>query len=201
MDLRDLWRALSRRWWAVLGCVALAGVAAYGYLAATPAVYQASSEIVLIANSPTTIGETAQGVSTTTQLAETAATIIDSPALLEAAATDELSAQQLADMISVASRTLTSTIDIVAMSDSPAAAAQAANAAAQAARDELPALLGADGESGDLPLAVTVLREASEPSAPFSPDAKGVMVIAVALGLCGGIAAALVIDVLRRRPA
>ncbi|WP_084102573.1 YveK family protein [Demequina sp. NBRC 110051] len=201
MDLRDLWRALTRRWWAVLGCLVLAGAAAYGYIAVTPAVYQASSEIVLIANSPTTIGETAQGVSTTTQLAETAATIIDSPALLEAAATDDYSAQRLADMISVTSRTLTSTIDIVAMSDSPATAAQAANAAAQAAQDELPALLGADGESGDLPLAVTVLREAAEPSAPFSPDAKGVMVIAVALGLCAGIAAALVIDVLRRRPA
>lgn len=198
MDLRELWRAVARRWWILVAFLALAAAGAFAYLTITPPVYQAVAEVVLIANAPSTIGETQQGVSTTNQLAETAATIIDSPALLESAATDQRSAADLADMITVSARAQTSTIDIVAWSDSPDEAADAANAAAGAAQEGLPPLLGATGEGDALPLAVETLRPATSPSAPFSPDRQGVIVIGLALGLCAGLAVAIGVDAARR---
>ncbi|MFV0633104.1 YveK family protein [Demequina sp.] len=197
MDLRDLRRAAVRGWWWIVGCTLVGAGAGLAYVEVTPAQYDATATVVLLANGPQSIPDAQSGASTTIQLSETVATIIDSPSLLESAATDEVTAQHLVDMTTVTPRTLTSTLDIVVRADDPQLSATLANAAAAAARDEIPQLLGGTGEDGDLPLTIEILAAASAPDTPAFPLTKGVLVITTSLGVAIGITVAVALEARR----
>ncbi|MFW2513779.1 YveK family protein [Demequina sp. SO4-13] len=191
MDLRDLTRFALAGWKWIALCVALGVGLAVAYLGSTPSVYQASAAVVVLANGPQSITEAEQGVNMSAQLANTVATIIDSPAVLESVSTESLSVGELLDMTAAQAPPQTSSIEIVVESTNPEVAASVANGVAASATEIVPEMLGDDGEEGKLPVIIEVIRPATEPGSPFSPNAQGVMVIGTALGLCAGLAIAI----------
>ncbi|MFW7414192.1 YveK family protein [Demequina sp. SO4-18] len=199
MDLRDLTRFAVAGWTWIVLCVALGAGLAVAYLWSTPAVYQASAAVVVLANGPQSITEAEQGVNMSAQLANTVATIIDSPAVLESVSTDSLSVSELADMTTAEVPPQTSSIDIVVQSTDPDRAASVANGIASSASEIVPEMLGDDGEAGKLPVIIEVIRPAAAPAAPFSPNTQGVLVIGIALGLCAGLAIAIGVGAARPR--
>lgn len=191
MDLRDLTRAALAGWKWIVTCLALGVGLSIAYLAATPATYEAGAAVVVLANGPVSITEAEQGFSMSSQLADTVATIIDSPAVLEAVSTDTLAVSTLLDMTTATARPMTSTIDIVVQSTDPELAATVANAVADSTRETVPEMLGDDGAAGKLPVAIEIIRPATQPAAPFAPNSQGVLVIGTSLGLCAGLALAI----------
>jgi capsular polysaccharide biosynthesis protein len=199
MDLRDMIAAVKDGWRWVAIAVGMGAVLATGYLILTSVEYQASAEVVVLANGPETIPEAEQGATMSAQLADTVASIIDSPAVLEDLASDSLTTSELMSMTDAVVRDGTSTIGIVVRSTDADAVAAVANEAAESARRTVPEMLGDDGVNGKLPVTVEIITPAVEPSSPVSPNAQGVLVIGVALGLCAGLALALLTAV--QRPA
>ncbi|GIG53423.1 YveK family protein [Demequina activiva] len=191
MDLRDMIAAVMHGWRWVAIAVGGGAVLAAGYLVATTAEYQASAEVVVLANGPETIPEAEQGAAMSAQLATTVASIIDSPAVLDELASDALTTNELMAMTRTVVRDGTSTIGIVVLDADADVAAAVANEAAESARRTVPQMLGDDGVNGKLPVTVEIITPAEPPSSPASPNAQGVLVIGVALGLCAGVAIAL----------
>ncbi|WP_084125891.1 YveK family protein [Demequina sp. NBRC 110054] len=200
MDFNDIRVAVIRGWMWIAAAIVVGGGAAVAYIAITPPLYSASAEVVLIANGPASISEAQQGVSMSVQLADTVAAIIDSPAVLASVSEDDdLSTADVTDMLTATARSLTSTIDITVWSSDPELAASVANAAAESAHEVIPELLGNEDDAGNLPLALEVIRPASVPGSPVSPNAKGVLVMGLGLGLCAGVAVAVALYAWRSR--
>jgi len=197
MDLRDFGRAIARGWLPIVLALVVGGAAAWAYLAYVPKEYDATATVVLVANS-TTMAEAQQGVAFSSAAASTAATIIDSPAVLDGVDAGSLTTEELVLMTTAAARTGTSTIDITVRSTDPAVAASVANAAADAATTVIPGILGVVATDQSAATArVEVIRPAVAPTDPATPDSRGVIVISLSIALLVGLAIAIAREALR----
>ena len=202
MQLRDYLQMLRRGWPVMAIFVVAAVTAAVLYLAIAPKTYHATASVVLVTNAPQSIGDAQQGGQLAQSSAATIASVIDSPVVLTLVSSKldtPIAAGDLANMVSTSSRANTAVIDIlVAGSDAQQAAdiANSTSASAAIVVDEL----GRNGDStAPAPLRLEQIAAATAALEPASPNQRGVLLIAVIIGLALGLGVAVLRQALDTR--
>lgn len=189
MEFRDYLRAFGRSWYLIVIAVVVGGALAWTYATVAPKRWEAVTALVLVADGTQSVAEAQQGAALVESSASTAATIIDSPAVLsDAAAEAGVSVDDLGPSTTATARLGTATIDVIVASSDADLAARSARAIAASAIRNVPSLVGGITPDGQPQVRVEVIREATTPSRPTSPDLTGVLGIGLTLGLLAGIA-------------
>jgi succinoglycan biosynthesis transport protein ExoP len=202
VELRDYLRILRKRW-VVIVALALSGVAvAAGYTIVVTPIYQASSLVYVQVQSSGTVGELAQGSTFIQNQVKSFAEVVNTPRVLDSAITSlglEQSSAQLAGSVSASAPLDTVNIEISVTSDSPEAAADIANAVTDSFRQVVGDITASTGTNPTSQVSVSVLRDATVPSAPISPNAPINIGLGLVLGLILGLTIALLRDILDTR--
>lgn len=195
MEIADYLRILRKRWLVIL-VLALVGIAASATvtLLMTPQ-YRATTQVFVYVPSSGTVGELAQGGSFAQNQVRSYAEAVSTPRVLEDVVTrlglDE-TAEQLGGSVTAEAPLNTVNIEISVVRESPAEAADIANATTtsfEAVIDDI--------TSGQV--SVNVLREASVPQVPISPNANLNLALGLLIGLAIGVGLAVLLEVLDTR--
>ncbi len=195
MELRDYLHALRRSWLVVTVVAALGLVAAALLLAVLPKQYEATSGVVILANAPDTIPVAQQGAQLAIDGAQTAAAIISSPLVLNDVAralNPRMTTDDVVSAVTAAPRLGTSVIDITATAATAELATDIANRTADTARAVVPVVQGGHSAAQGGPIRLEIVRRATVPGSPVSPNTGGTVVIGLLAGLALGIALAII---------
>jgi capsular exopolysaccharide synthesis family protein len=197
VDLRDYVRTLRKRWALVALCTLLAlGTAAATTLLATKT-YTSSTQLFVSSRDQTgAISDAYQGGLFAQQRIKSYAQVADSPGV-----TDEVAKQlgiapaDLAGKVSAVVPLDTVLLNITATDKSPVRAQRIAAAVAQEVTSSIPALETPSGSSS-APVKLTVIKNASLPSAPSSPRPKVNLALGLLIGVALGVGAAVLRETL-----
>lgn len=206
MELRDYLQTLRRGWPTMLAVTLVCVGLAVAYLAITPKQYDATATIVVVPDSPATVGDLQVGSQFAVTTAPTYADLVDSAFVLGPAA-DDLGRPddtlELERAVTAVAREPKSLIDITASADSGSEAAEVANAAAASSLQVIPALSRAGAGAGTALVDLQVVRVALEPQAAVSPVTSRIVTLGVVVGLALGLALTITrqaLDTRLRRP-
>jgi capsular exopolysaccharide synthesis family protein len=195
MELRDYLRILRKRWIVIvlLSLVGLAAAAAASLL--SQPTYRASSLVYVAVSSSGEVTELAQGSSFAQNQVKTFAETVSQPIVLEPVL-EELglteTAMELGKSVSASAPLDTSNIEIAVERNSAREAADLANAVT-ASFQQVVAEITQPTTGDPSPITVSVLRPATTPEEPASPNTR----LNLALGLLVGIALGFGLAVLR----
>lgn len=201
MELRDYLRVLSKRWLLIV-LVALVGVGggAAAALLTTPT-YRASTLVFVSVQSSGTINELAQGNTFTQGQVKSYAEAVSTPRVLDPVVSElDLgeSAEQLATAVDATAPLDTVNIQISVTRRSPVEAAAIANAVTESFREVVSEITRpANGDPS--PVTVSVLRSASVPTEPVSPDTALDLGFGLLAGIALGLGLAVFIEILDTR--
>lgn len=193
MDFKQTIRVIRRHWVPVVVTILAGLVAAVAYVAVAPAQYTTQTKLLLEPTGGTGTAQElvagnnllAQQVGTFTQLAST-------PVVLQPVI-DELgldtTPDKLADSVSVTAVGLSALLSIEATADTPEGAVDLGNAVAASLSDQIETSGSTDSPAT---ISATVVQEPVAPNSPSSPNT----ILAVLIGLFGGLAVAFIIVVL-----
>lgn len=202
MQLRDYLQMLRRGWPVMAIFVVAAVTAAMLYLAVAPKTYTATASVVLVTNAPQSIGDAQQGGQLAQSSAATIASVIDSPVVLTLVPSmldKPVAAEDLAKMVSTSSRVNTAVIDILVAGSDAQQVADIANSTSASAATVVDGL-GRDGnKTTPAPLRLEQIAAASAALEPASPNQRGVLLIAVIIGLALGLGVAVLRQALDTR--
>jgi succinoglycan biosynthesis transport protein ExoP len=202
VDLRDYLRILRKRWMLIVSFTLVAiAVAAAVSIIATPK-YEASTLVYVQVQSSGSVGELVQGSTFIQNQVKSFAEVVRQPRVLDTAIkatgiTD--SAAQLAGDVSASAPLDTVNIEITVSRDSPTEAATLANAITASFRDVVEEITTSTGTAAASQVSVSVLREATAPNTPVSPNTRLNLVLGLLLGLAAGLTAALLRETLDTR--
>ncbi|WP_084126832.1 Wzz/FepE/Etk N-terminal domain-containing protein [Demequina sp. NBRC 110054] len=202
MELDYYLKAIRRGWWRIVLAALLGAALGAAYLVISPKTYDATARVVVAANDPTSIPDAQSGAQFVSSMATTVAAMIVSPVVLEPVAEElgeALSPTELASMITVETESETGLLTVRVRTDDAQVAAEVATAVAESASATVPEQVGGTNSEGDDLLRVDVLSTPEPPSRPTSPSTKGVMVIAVLIGVTVGLALAIAVYASDRR--
>jgi capsular exopolysaccharide synthesis family protein len=201
MELRDYLRVLRKRWLpiVILAVVGLAGGVGVSML--TTPVYQASTLVFVSVQSTGAVTELAQGNTFTQGQVKSYAEVVSTPRVLDQVV-DKLglseSAEQLAADVSASAPLDTVNIEISVTRPSPGEAAEIADAVTASFATVVSSITRPT--NGDpSPVTVSVLRSASVPDEPVSPNTRLDLVFGLLAGLAVGLGLAVLIEVLDTR--
>jgi succinoglycan biosynthesis transport protein ExoP len=202
VELRDYLRILRKRW-IVISAITLLGVAAAAgaTIAMTPK-YEASSLVYVQVQSSGTVGELAQGSSFIQSQVSTFAEVVSTPRVLDSAIKSlrlDESAGQLARSVGASAKTGTVNIEITVTRDSPTEAATIANAVTASFRQVVGEITESTGTDAVSQVSVSVLRDATAPAAPVSPNTPVNLALGLLVGLVLGLGAAILRETLDTR--
>lgn len=200
MDLSDYVRVLRKRWLVIL-LFALAGLAGGAVVSlVTPPQYEAST-LVFVSVQSSGAAELAQGNAFVQQQVKSYAEAADTPLVLEPVIEElglDQTPAQLAEDVTATAPLDTVNIEITAVSDSAAEAAEIANAVTSSFREVIVDInRPADGSSS--PISIALLRPATVPDAPVSPNTMLDLLVGLLIGLLVGLAVAVLIELLDTR--
>ena len=195
MELADYLRILRKRWLIIVVMTLLGiGAAAAASLVITPQ-YQATTQVFVFVPNSGTVGELASGGSFAQNQVRSYAEAVSTPRVLDAVV-DALELDETADELglSVTAEAPLNTvnIEISVTRDSPSEAAAIANATTSSFRAVID-----DITSGQV--SVNVLREATTPAAPISPNTNLNLALGLLVGLAIGVGLAVLREVLDTR--
>jgi succinoglycan biosynthesis transport protein ExoP len=196
VELRDYLRILRKRWVVIVSATLLGVAVAAGSTILTTPVYQASTLVYVQVQSSGTVGELAQGSTFVQSQVKSFAEVVSTPRVLDTAIKSlnlDESADQLATSVSATAPIDTVNIEIIVTRDSPSEAAEIADAVTASFRDVVGDITSSTGATTVSQVSVSVLRDASVPSAPISPNTA----LNLGLGLLSGLAIGLGIAILR----
>jgi capsular exopolysaccharide synthesis family protein len=195
VELRDYIKVL-RKGWVLILVLALVGVAAAAaYSIVKKPVYSASAQVFVSTQSSGSVTDLVQGSTFTQQRVTTYANLVTTPIVLLPVASSlhlDLTAGQLASMVSADAPLNTTLIQITATSTSALQAANIANATSQSLTNVVQQI-EATGSTDTSQVKLTRVQEAQVPSSPVSPKVP----LNVILGLLVGLALGVGISVLR----
>jgi succinoglycan biosynthesis transport protein ExoP len=202
VELRDYLRILRKRW-VVIVSMTLLGVAAGagGTILSTPT-YQASTLVYVQVQSSGTVGELAQGSSFIQSQVKSFAEVVSTPRVLDVAIKSlrlDENAGQLAESVSATAPVDTVNIEITVTSDSPTKAAEIANAVTSSFRDVVGEITASGENNSVSQVSVSVLRDATVPGGPISPNTTLNLLLGFVLGLAVGLSIAVLREVLDTR--
>jgi polysaccharide biosynthesis transport protein len=190
MELRDYLRMLRRGWPTVLLVTALTLGLAAAYLAVAPKRYQAEALVLLSARTTGSVTDLQQGSQFAVNAAPTYADILDSAQVLGPVAgrlRPTVTVRELEDMVDADARELTGLIDVTATAGRPDQAAAIANAVANTAVENVPALTPTRLGSSRSLVNLQIVRVAPEPDEPLSPNTPRVLALGLVVGLALGL--------------
>jgi capsular exopolysaccharide synthesis family protein len=207
VELRDYIRVLRKGWILILALTLVGVAAAAGYSIIKTPEYQATSKVFVSTQGGDTVQDLQSGNTFTQQRVQTYSDLVSTPVVLlpvAAALRLNLTAEQLAKMVTASSPLNTTLIEITVTSTSAKQAADIANATGQSLTSvvedlETPSQKSADGTNADgtsaaiSPVKLTRVQEATVPQAPSSPNVP----LNIALGLLVGLALGVGVAVLR----
>lgn len=195
MELRDYLRIVHRGW-LIIVLATLAGIgAAATYSMLQSPQYEAGTRVYVSTDSASTVAELGQGTTYTQQIVESFVQVTTTPRVLQTVIDDLDLAEtpaELAEFVEVSTEPNTVLMQITAVNEDPAVAAEIANATTES-------LIGVVGEitpgsSGDdSSVAIEVLQEAVAPESPVAPNVP----VNLALGFLVGLALGVGISILR----
>nr|WP_211161201.1 polysaccharide biosynthesis tyrosine autokinase [Microcella alkalica] len=195
VELADYLRILRKRWLVIL-VLTLVGIAASATatLLMTPQ-YRATTQVFVYVPSSGTVGELAQGGSFAQNQVRSYAEAVSTPRVLDdvvaSLGLDE-TADELGESVTAEAPLNTVNIEIAVVRESPTEAADIANATTSSFEAVID-----DITSGQV--SVSVLREASVPREPISPNTNLNLALGLLIGLAVGIGLAVLMEVLDTR--
>lgn len=202
MELHDYLRVLRKRW-IVIAAIALLGLATSAAITiVTTPQYQSRTLVYVQVQSSGSVGELAQGSTFVQSQVKSFAEVVSTPRVLDAAITtldlDE-SADELSRSIVATAPLDTVNIEIMVTRDSPAEAADIANAVTASFRTVVSEITASNNDASGSQVTVSVLRDASAPTEPVSPNTLVNLLLGLILGTVLGLAAAILREVLDTR--
>ncbi|WP_298749747.1 polysaccharide biosynthesis tyrosine autokinase [uncultured Serinicoccus sp.] len=202
MELKDYLLALKERWWLVVLMMVLGVGAAVAVTAASPRVYEAQTELFVAPDTGTTSAELAQGSSYVLDRVKSYVRVIDRELVLGPVIDDlglDTTVADLSEDVDASVVEETVVVQITARADSPAEAADLADAVATEFRENAAQLEPQRGEDGGSVVRVTVIDSAREPQSPVSPQPVLNLALGLLVGTGAGVAAAVMRQALDRR--
>ncbi|WP_162237533.1 MULTISPECIES: polysaccharide biosynthesis tyrosine autokinase [unclassified Arthrobacter] len=201
MELRDYVAALRKRWVTIVALCLLGALAAFAYASLSAPQYRAVSSVFVSSNRGETTGELVQGSTYTQNLVASFTELATKPVVLDPVIEDldlDSSAAQLEDAVSAETPLNTVLINITAVSESPAGAANIANGVA----DSLARVvtdMSPKTESGSPTISISTVATAQAPTFAFAPNTRLLIAAGALVGLVAGIVVALARQLLDTR--
>ena len=202
LELRDYLRILRKRWIIVVAMALFGVAAAAGATILTVPEYQASTLVYVQVQSSGTVGELVQGSSFVQSQVKSFAEVVSTPRVLDPAIKSvglTESAETLAGSVLASAPSDTVNIRITVTRSDPSEAAELANAVTASFQQAVEEITTPSGSLSESQVGVSVLRDASVPLAPVSPNTSVNLFIGFALGLIAGLAIAILRDVIDTR--
>jgi succinoglycan biosynthesis transport protein ExoP len=202
VDLRDYLRILRKRW-IVIVCVTLFGVASSaGITILTTPTYQASTLVYVQVQSSGTVGDLAQGSSFIQSQVKSFAEVVSTPRVLDSAIKSlrlDESADELSRSVTASAPLDSVNIEITVTRDSPSDAAAIADAVTASFRDVVGEITTSTGPTPTSQVSVSVLRDASVPESPITPNTLMNLAVGLLAGLLVGLGIAFFREILDTR--
>ena len=196
MELRDYIRVLRKGWILILTFVLVGIAAAAGFSLLKSPEYEATSKVFVSTQGSDTVQDLQSGNTFTQARVQTYSDLVSTPVVLlpvAAALNLNLTATQLANMVTATSPLNTTLIEITATSTSASQAANIANATAQSLTTVVEKLETPSAADSTSPVKLTRVQVATVPQLPSSPNVP----LNIALGLLVGLAIGVGVAVLR----
>ncbi len=190
MELKQYLDIIMKRLWIVIAIVILAaGISTYINFYVLSSMYTADTTLMIISQDSTRNTELYNDVMVGQQLAKDYSEIIKSRTIAEAVISElglkDITAQTLADSISVSAKEQTSVIQISVENKDPEMAMKIANSTASVFSKRVVEIMGVKN--------VTIVDKAVKPETPSSPrKARNIGLIVVASLIIGGVIAFLI---------
>lgn len=195
MELQDYLGILRKRWASILVITVLSVGAAIGISLAMTPVYQASTQLFVSVQGGASTSDLLQGANFTRQQVSSYTQLVTSPLVLNPVIEDlglEERAESLSVRVSANSPLNTSLINITVTDQNPAIAAAIADAIAQ----RFVSMIGdleTPSDGGPSAVKVSIVRDATAPEEPSSPN----LPLNAALGLLAGLALGVIFAISR----
>jgi len=197
VDLQDYLRVVRKRWRIIVAVTCLAVLAAAALTILTPRTYQSTAQLFISTANSETTAELAQGSTFTQKQMKTYADVITSPKVLDPIH-DALGVDRSASLArSVTATTPPDTVllNVSVVDRDKAKAARVANAVAEEFTSTIQELQSVKAGQ-ESPVKATVVRPATEGSAPVAPRPARNLAMGLLLGLLLGLGLALLRDLL-----
>nr|WP_306239511.1 polysaccharide biosynthesis tyrosine autokinase [Ornithinimicrobium cryptoxanthini] len=198
VELTDYVRIARRSWRLILAAVLTVVALAALLTALTPKEYRSTAQLFVSTAGGDSVSDLAQGGSFTQRQVATYADIATTPIVLDKVVAElglDESAGSLAGRVSAVVPSNTVLIDVAVVDDDPVEAAQVANSVAAEFAETLQELERVDA-SGESPVKATVVKPATAPQSPASPNPVRNLALATVLGLLLGAGLAVLRDLL-----
>jgi succinoglycan biosynthesis transport protein ExoP len=202
VELRDYLRILRKRWITIVAFTLVGVAAAAGVTILMTPKYEASTLVYVQVQSSGTVGELAQGSTFIQNQVKSFAEVVNTPRVLDPVVkTLRLSetAGELAGSVGASAPIDTVNIAITVTRDSPQEAADIANAVTSSFRQTVGEITETTGAAPVSQVSVSVLREATAPAEPVSPNTGLNLAIGLLVGLALGLSVAVLREVLDTR--
>ncbi|WP_213814529.1 polysaccharide biosynthesis tyrosine autokinase [Glaciihabitans sp. dw_435] len=193
MELSDYLRILRKRWIVIVALTLVGLAAAAAATILTTPKYEAST-LSFVNVSGSSVTDLATGGTFAQNQVKSYADLIGTPRVLDPAIKRlglDISAEQLAKSVSASAALQTVNIAISVVDDSPTDAAAIANAVTSSFREQIADIT--EPATGTSQVSVSVMQQATVPTAPISPNTQ----LNLVLGLLIGLALGLGISILR----
>lgn len=200
MELSDYFRIVQRSWRLVLAATLVVLLVGAALTALTTRLYRAEAELFVSTGGGDSVSELAQGGSFTQRQVATYSDIVTAPVVLAPVIDDlglDITSQSLARQITATVPPNTVLIRIAVTDEDPSEAAALANAVAAQFTETIQDLERVG--SGESPVNATIVRPATVPEAPTSPNATRNLALSLILGLLIGLGLAVLRDILDTR--
>jgi succinoglycan biosynthesis transport protein ExoP len=202
VELRDYLRILRKRWIVIVSLTLLGIAVAAGSTILTTPTYRASTLVYVQVQSSGTVGDLAQGSSFIQSQIKSFAEVVSTPRVLDSAIKSlrlDESAETLATSVAASAPVDSVNIEIAVERDSPGDAAEIANAVTASFRDVVGEITATSGTESASEVSVSVLKEATVPSAPIAPNTPLNLMLGLLVGLAVGLGIAILREVLDTR--
>lgn len=190
MEPRDYATAV-RKFWALILLLALAGAGAGFYLAqGTEPSYAATSKVFVSVKTAESVNELVQGDNFAQNAVQSYSQLVSMPVVLDPVIDElglDLTARQLAGMVTADTPLDTVIIEIRAVSEEPLLASQISNAVARNLATTVDDI-APQNAAGDSAVSMRIVEPAAAPRFPFAPNTN----LLIATGLLAGLALGLV---------
>lgn len=193
MELQHYLHIMRRYWRSIVGTTLLGVIAAAGFSMLQTPTYQSSSSVFLTVESGSSAGELSQGASYAERQVRSYVSVATTAKVLQPVIDElelDVTANQLADHVSVSSPSSTQLIDITVSDEAPEMAALLADSVSESLIDVVEEL-SPPGPDGARLVSATVINPAVIPGAPASPQPTLNLALGVLIGAAFGAGQAI----------
>jgi succinoglycan biosynthesis transport protein ExoP len=201
VELQDYLGIVRKRWVSILVVTLISAGAAIGLSLALTPMYTASTQLFVSVQGGASTSDLLQGANFTRQQVTSYTQLVTSPLVLNPVIDDlglDERAESLGERVAANSPLNTSLINVTVTDENPAIAAATADAIAQRFKDVIGDLETPSG-GGTSAVKVSIVREATAPESPSSPNLKLNVALGLLVGLLVGVGIAVLREILNTR--